>query len=298
MKNYVLTLILIGSLMILLPVLTIYATNTPIGTVSQTPTVSEADTKKDIMDEETLIGIMAKEIPNTNELEALKADAVAIRTYMARRILGLQSKGAIVGYTRDEMIELWGKDNFYDTYALYKEAVDETKCEIMMYNNVPIEAVFHKASSGKTRSAKDAYNEDIPYLQSVDSVKDTITNQKEISYKDATALIKNKYPDYKGETVQNQIQVISKDDAGYVNSVQVGNITLTGDEVRSLFGLQSAAFKIYFKDNSLLFDIKGEGSGIGLSLNGANELAKAGMGYEDILKLYFTGVDLEEYELQ
>lgn len=301
MKDIFRMLIGVAGCLFLLPIFIVYLTGTPVGTyLEETNSVEISKENQDIMNEETLVGILAKEIPYTYEIEALKAQAVVERTYMARRILGIQKQGAIVGYTLEEMKNLWGEEQYKTIYNTYKKAVEATKGKLILYDNQPIEALYHEASSGRTRDGKSIYQKDIPYLKSVESAVDKISHQVELSKEEAISIIKEKYPILvtDASTLEKAIQIISKDEAGYVDAIQVGNITLTGEEVRKMFELPSCAFKIYHTDKTLIFDIRGSGSGIGLSQNGANELAKQGMLYEDILKYYYADISIESYEVQ
>ncbi len=301
MKDAFKMLICVGSCMFLLPIFIVYLTHTPVGVSHQaTSQIEERQEEKDIINEETLIGILAKEVPYTYELEALKAQAVVERTYMARRILGIQKQGAIVGYTEEEMKVLWGEENYQRIYNKYKEAVEATRGKIIVYNNQPIEALYHKSSSGRTRDGKSIYKQEIPYLKSVESSVDMITEQVKWNKEEMILKIKEKYPDLvaEAEHLESQIQIVSKDQAGYVDAIQIGNITLTGEALKTMLELPSCAFKIYNAEEELIFDVKGSGTGIGLSQNGANELAKQGMLYEDIIKHYYTGISIEDYEVQ
>lgn len=301
MKTYLQMFIFIGGCFILLPIFVIHINHLDLEEVrkeNKTEIVAKAQ-MEDIMDEKTLIGILAKEIPYTYELEAIKAQAVVERTYMARRILGIQNKGAIIGYTTEELKVLWGEH--YDMYyKLYQRAVEETRGKLILYNQKPIEALYHVASSGKTRDAKEVYQKDIPYLKSVDSKLDRVIQQFEYRKEDIIEKIKEKYPSLAIEPkqLQDQIQIVDRDEAEYVMLLQIGNVTLRGEEFKEILDLPSTAFKIYNKEDALIFDVKGIGSGIGLSQNGANELAKQGMDYEQIIKSYYKDVELGEYEYQ
>lgn len=302
MKKYIQMMICVGSCMFLLPIFIVYISGVEVGQQGDTKVMYEEKgiEQEDIMSEETLVGILAKEIPYTYELEAIKVQATVVRSYMARRILGIQNKGAIVGYTIDEMKELWGEERYESIYTIYKEAIEATKGELILYNNQPIEALYHEASSGRTRDAKSVYKVEIPYLKSVDSSIDKISEQVKYTKEEVVTRIKEKYSNLivSAGTLENQIQIVAKDEAGYVSVVQIGNITLTGEEVKTILELPSCAFKIYNSEESLIFDVKGVGTGIGLSQNGANELAKQGMSYKDIIKYYYTDITIENYEVQ
>lgn len=303
MKEYFRSAVFIGLSLFLIPVIVVYASGYDTGKLLKTiESARQEEANKealDIISEETLIGILAKEIPYTYELEAIKVQAVVTRTYMGRRILGIQSKGVLKGYTVDEMKELW-QENYDKNYAIYKAAVQSTYYEMIFYDNQPIEALYHSASSGKTRDAASIYNKEIPYLKSVESEVDRISKQVRLTKEKTAALIKEKYPELIVDvpTLENQIQIVEKDEADYVKSIQIGNITLKGEELKTLLELPSSCFKVYVSGEELIFDVRGIGQGIGLSQNGANELAKQGMGYKDIIKHYYTGVTIDKYDIQ
>ena len=301
MKEYLKSAVLIGVCLFLIPLLVVYASGYDSGELLRAVqgTAGEEGTPKDIINEETLIGILAKEMPYNYEGEAIKVQAVVTRTYMARRILGIQSKGALTGYSIEEMQALWDKD-YEKIYNIYKQAVESTYYEMIFYDNSPIEALYHAASSGRTRDAQSIYNKDIPYLKGVDSKVDFISKQVRVSKEKVAELIKEQYPELivEASTLENQIQIVEKDDADYVKSLQVGNITMGGEEFKEMLNLPSSCFKIYASGDELIFDVKGIGQGIGLSQNGANELAKQGMNYKDIIKHYYTDVTIEKYDVQ
>ena len=303
MKQYFQMVIFIGSSLIVLPLLVLLISGIPIGAKNsdelQQVELTMQQKKDDIMEEETLIGILAKEIPYTYEKEAIKAQAVVERTYMARRILGIQNKGGIVGYTVEEMKGLWG-DSYDKNYSIYKQAVEETKGKLILFNKQPIEALYHKASSGRTRDAKEVYGIDVPYLKGVDSHVDAISKQITYTKKEVRSRLLDEYESFavEEEELAQQIQIVEKDDAGYVKMLQIGNITIKGEDFRKLLELPSCAFKIYESKDKLIFDIRGIGNGVGLSQNGANELAKQGEEYEQILHAYYTEIEIGDYEFQ
>lgn len=301
MKTYLKIFICVGSSFLLLPILIIHICGVEVGSVaSDTQVAITKPLDEDIIQEETLIGILAKEIPYTYEPEALKAQAIVERTYMARRILGIQKQGAIVGYTVEEMKVLWGDDKYHEIYDTYREAVGATRKQLIMYDNKPIEALYHEASSGQTRDAKSIYKQEVPYLKSVESKVDEVSKQVTLKKTDMAKKLIEAYPNLVVEAgiLEQQIQIAKKDEAGYILALQIGNITMTGESVKAILGLPSCAFKIYHSEDEIIFDVRGIGDGIGLSLNGANELAKQGMTCEEILHYYYTDVTIEEYEVQ
>ena len=253
---------------------------------------------KDIIQEEVLVGILAKQIPSTYEVQAIKAQALISRTYMARRILGIERNGALKGYSVDEMKELWGSD-YDEIYDIYKEAIVDTCNEVIVYKNNIIEPLYHKSSSGVTRDGSALYHREIPYLKSVESLVDKVSKQIMMPRKDLTNRLKDEYKELViiADNIEDQIQIVEKDTGGYVVSLQIGNLIIDGEEFRKLINLPSACFEIYVADNRIIFDVRGQGSGIGLSQNGSNELAKKGMNYKEIIQYYYTGIEIQKREM-
>lgn len=300
MKKLIYMTLCIGGCFLLLPIFIVQISKVEVGGKEITLMTKEVEAEtEDIIDELTLVGLLAKEIPYETSPEAIKAQAIVMRTYMARRILGIEKNGAIVGLSEEEMRLLWGKD--YDTiYTIYKEAVDATKNQLILYDNKPIEALYHKASSGFTRDASSVYKKEIPYLKSVESRVDSVTNQMKCSKREIVSCLTETYPSLiaDADKLETQIQIVSRDKGDYVNTLQIGNITISGEAFRTLLNLPSAAFKIYDSGDSLIFDVKGDGIGVGLSLNGANILATEGKTCEEIIHTYYTDVSIETYEVQ
>jgi stage II sporulation protein D len=301
MKGFLKVICFIGGALFLIPIMIVYAGGYQNENLLQQMTVQNQagqseDNKTSFIDQEKIIGVLAKEIPYTYEYETIKAQAVIIRTYLARRMLGIQNKGELAAYTEGEMKELWG-ENYEHIYATYYEAVKDTQNEMIFYDDEPIEALYHKACGGRTRSAEDVYHVQIPYLQSVASEGDTVSKQMELQKKEIVAKLIEVYPEIMIDenTLENQIQIVERDGTEYIKNIQIGNVIINGEQFRKLLELPSSNFKIYDKNSKLIFDIKGEGSGVGVSQNGANELAKGGKLYKDILKHYYTDVTVENY---
>ena len=301
MKNFIKTIAFIGGCLFLIPFIIVYASGYQNGELLQEinrqkqQQAAEANNPS-LIDEEKLIGILAKEVPYNHEYEAVKAQAVVVRTYMARRVLGIQNKGELVGYTEEEMKKLWG-ENYNNIYKTYQQAVKETQNEIILYNDEPIEALYHEASGGKTRNAKVLYNVDIPYLKSVVSEGDRVSKQIKLSKSEMANQLREVYPDIViDETmIENQIQIVEKDEAEYIKSIQIGNAILKGEDFRTILGLPSSNFTIFSQGKYLIFDVKGIGHGVGLSQNGANELAKSGKTYQEIITYYYMDVTIQNY---
>lgn len=299
MKQLIKALCFVGTSLFLIPIIIIYGSGYNRQNVLaqiRAEQVSQTDEEETLLDESLIIPILAREMPYTYEYEAIKAQAVIIRTYMARRALGMQTKSELQGYTEEEMKQLW-QDEYESIYETYKDAVEETKDQLILYNGQPIQPLYHKSNGGLTRDAKDVYDVEVPYLVSVESQDITTNTQVKMSKSDIVTALRKKYTDLVADEkiLENQIQIIEKDEAGYIKSIQVGNVILNGEMFRTLLGLESSNFKIYLSGDHLIFDVVGSGIGVGLSQNGANELAKQGKDYNEILNCYYSGVEIKQY---
>lgn len=243
--------------------------------------------------EEYVAGVVAAEMPATFPEEALKAQAVAARTYQVRQMWAAGSESVLydVGQaflTTEEQKEKWGEN--YGLYAgKIRDAVQATAGEIMVYEGEPILAAFHAQSGGKTEAAENVWNNAVPYLQSVDSAEDRNAPNNETTVRLSMAEISRKL----GCKVDS-IAVLERSDAGYVTQVQVGDRHLTGRELRESLGLRSANFTVEKQGEAFVFTVWGYGHGAGMSQYGASFLAEKGMEYHEILEHYYTGIDFRK----
>lgn len=263
--------------------------------------------------EEYIAGVVAAEMPAEFELEALKSQAVAARTYAVKNMQifggsGLASRpGADVSsdyhesqawLSKEKLKERWGKN--YDVYwRKIERAVEETNGQVVTYNGELINAVFHSTSGEHTASAKEVWGFDYPYLVSVpckwDEKSPRYQERKEFALSDIEQLLG-------GETqvvaaVQNgsggAIQVIEKTDSGRIAQIRIGSKILQGLTVRDKLDLRSTNFNAEIRDGKMIFNTIGYGHGVGLCQYGANGMAKAGHDYRQIITTYYTGVALK-----
>lgn len=252
--------------------------------------------------EEYIKGVLAAEMPVSFPPEALKAQAVAARTYAVRTIdnadfpLNTDDIGQAF-ITKETMLKNWG-DNYDAYYKKISDAVDSTKGEVMEYNGEPILAVFHSTSAGETETAGNIWNYDLPYLVSAESEGDTYAPGYEVSAvftpSDIIAKIKEKYPEFSAEEngLFKSIVINSRSDAGYVTSVAVGNMSFTGKQLREALGLRSANFTVEDDNGSIVFITKGFGHGAGMSQYGAKYMAENGSDYKQILNHYYKDITI------
>ena len=261
-----------------------------------------------------LTGVVAAEMPATFENEALRAQAVAARTYTLYKMTVSPSSNhkenvctnsaCCKAYISvDKMRENWG-DKFDEYYNKIRSAVADTDGKCLVYDNEPILAVFHSSSAGKTENSGSVWLNNLPYLVSVDSPEgeaDVPNFRQSVTYSydefKSTVLAaygSAQFPDDRSAWITD----IEKDDTGRIKSVKIGGAALSGTQLRSLFSLRSSNVTFELSDSGVTMTTLGYGHGVGMSQYGANALAKTGKTYEDILLTYYTGVavaDMSEY---
>ena len=252
-----------------------------------------------------IIGVVAAEMPALYNLEALKAQAVASRTYsvnfMERAGVSDYAKITQAYINEIEMSERWG-EKYDEYYSKIAEAVLNTSKEIMVYEGEAIVAVFHAFSGGRTENSADVWKEDLPYLKSVPSEFDATANgfeqEKRFSGDEFITLLHEVYPDLvfdKGD-IADQIKINEYTEGGYVKSITIGNKIMSGTALRGILFLRSANFQVYRDKEQIVFVVKGYGHGAGMSQVGANYLAGEGYSYREILAHYYSGIEFVELE--
>ena len=257
--------------------------------------------------EEYIVGVLAGEMPISFELEALKAQAVASRSYALKRIEYNKEKeydvvDSVINqvYLDDNYLKEAWKDNYIENINKLKTAVLETKGEYLEYNNEVVEAFFFSTSSGKTENSEEVFSTEYPYLRSVESPYDKYApkyaSTLKISNKDFVSKLKSTYSDINisQNNLSSQIKILSRSDGGSIEKIKLGNKEITGRDVRNILNLNSANFEINFDDNSLDFVVKGYGHGVGMSQWGAQGMAEEGYKYYEILCHYYKDATIDD----
>lgn len=299
---------------------------TDLVTVSNTNQISDKTFKVLLKDKDEVVeipihdyicGVVAAEMSATSHIEALKAQAVAAYTYSIYKMEKILSnpdsipehKGAYVctdykhckAYlSKDDAKTKWGEKWFNKYYPRIEKAVSEVENKVILYNNKPINAVFHSMSSGKTEDAKDVWGTDIPYLKSVNSSFDKKAPLYEsvlfVSFEEFREKIFNNITDVNfQDDTKDYITDIKRSDTGSVISMKICGKEIKGTTFREIFSLRSTNFTIDLKKDGLLITVHGYGHGVGMSQYGANELAKQGKNYIEILKHYYKDVEISDY---
>lgn len=257
-------------------------------------TVQKEDREEKVSLNEYLVGVLAAQIPASYEMEALKAQAVLIRTYYFLH----EQEGAKQEYlTRGQLESLWGEE-LEARYKRLEQAVTDTGMEVMQYKQELAEPYFHAVSAGQTRAGGEIFSEkECAYLKQVSCEKDMqAANYVTIRTFTAEQLKEILGTYYEGagtellEKPQELFQNIRRDSAGYVLGIEVAGKGISGEVLKEQFGLPSAHVEIEDWEGGVRFVCKGLGHGIGMSLYGANELAKGGKGYKEILQYFFEDV--------
>lgn len=253
-----------------------------------------------------LLGVVRAEMPASFEIEALKAQAVAARTYTLYKMTGGGNHGETAdicvnpsccqAYVPKEQAAANWKDAAEEYEKKVETAVKETDGQAILYEGTPILAAFHSSSSGMTRSAGEVWVNDLPYLQAVSSLEsgDKVPNyhsRVEISRTDFINKMKGTWPeaDFSGPS-ESWLSKATADEAGNVVSLEVGGVLVKGSALRNALGLRSACFKWEIQEETVIFYVTGYGHGVGLSQYGANQMAENGAAYEEILTHYYTDV--------
>lgn len=260
-----------------------------------------------------LWGVVAAEMPASFEPEALKAQTVAARTYtlskMERTVESHPDADVCTDITccqayidPADAAANWGENaqTYTDKIAA---AVADTDGMAALFQGQPIQAVFFSSAAGRTVDAVEVWGNAVPYLTSVDSPEgDEVPNYHStvtVPLDEFKSKLLAQYPqaDLSGEPAGWFANLVPNS-AGGVETVDIGGVTVGGGSLRTLFGLRSTSFTVSASADGVTFSVTGYGHGVGMSQYGANALAKEGKTYDEILKWYYTGIDVAPYTPQ
>lgn len=259
--------------------------------------------------DEYLCNVVSAEMPATFEQEALKAQAIVARTYTIYKILNKKHDNADIcddstccqaWISKDDRLAKWEENQRESNWQKICSAVNETSGKIITYENKPIDAFFHSNSGGITEVPVNVWGgTGYPYLQSVEtSGENTYTqyaSEVTLSQEELINKLKEKYSDISIDfTNSEDIKILEYTESTRVKTVKFGNHEISGVEARTLFGLKSTNFEISRDGNNIKFSVKGYGHGVGMSQTGADCMAKNGSRAEEIIKHFYTGVEITE----
>lgn len=192
----------------------------------------------------------------------------------------------------------WDESSRQKNWDKITMAVDSTKGKVITYEGKPIDAFFHSNSGGKTETVSNVWGgSDLPYLQSVQTAGEEGYTQYESEVQftkdELIDKIKTKYPEIElNLDEENNVQIIEYTNSGRVKTIKFGKVQMAGTEARTLLGLKSTNFTFEINDNKIKFKVLGYGHGVGMSQTGADSMAKSGSKAEDIIKHFYSGVEI------
>ena len=269
--------------------------------------------------EEYLTAVVAAEMPATFHEEALKAQAVAARSYTLNKM-------AAQGYdeeqpphygadictdiyhckaftTKEQARNNWGEARFLEYWEKIENAVYLTDGEVVCFEEEPISAVFHSTSPGRTEDAKNIWGNEVAYLKGVDSPGDANSPQYNSVLRISSADFRERVEAMAGplnwqENPKEWVGTLQPSQSGTVLEIVIADQRFTGVQMREAFNLRSAAFNLHYEEGEFIFSVTGYGHGVGMSQYGAQYMAVQGAPYAEILKWYYTGTTIKNMNQQ
>lgn len=249
--------------------------------------------------EQYVASVVASEMPVDFEEEALKAQAVAARTYIVHHLQQQDEDDSVIKDTTehqvyksdDELKEGWGEDYHWKMDKV-STAVLATEGEIITYDEEPITPTFFSMSNGYTEDAENYWGNALPYLKSVESKWE----EAHPDFEEQNVFTFGELQEKLGVSLHEGGDIalsLSRTDSNRVNELQINDTTFSGKEIREKLALRSSDFSIEQYPDHFVFTTKGFGHGVGMSQHGANGMAEEGRSYEDILHHYYQDVDID-----
>ena len=256
-------------------------------------TVSVEGTERRMALSDYLCGVLMGEMPGSFPLEALKAQAVAARTYTLQRL----EAGGALSDDPAECQAFCDPDQAGTKYGeqadavmeKLRRAVEETDGQVMIYDGTLITATYFSCSGGRTESAQAVWGSSVPYLLSVDGPgeedADSFESRMELTRSELMERL---------EIPDTEIREITYTEGGGVETMTIGGRSFSGVELRQRLGLRSTNVRIDISGDTVTVDVKGFGHRVGMSQYGAKAMAERGQSYREILAWYYTGAELTE----
>lgn len=318
MKRFIFTLLIIILSTLLIPIITVTLSGKTKPTENSSDTPEPASTVNVYIKNEDRVvtmdtsqylkEVVSAEMPADFFPEALKAQAVAARTYLLNRKNAGPTdmhKGADI-CTDSTHCKAWiseeKRKESWDSAApqnweKISNAVDSTDGIVITYEGKLISAVFHSTSSGHTENAQDVWGGNVPYLVSVASTGDRespkFNSEKICSVQEFKSICQKNLEGL--DWSKGLFSDLSRSEAGGIISLNLGGVTVKGTKFRTMFSLRSTNIDIKEENGNIIMAVRGYGHGVGMSQYGANYLAAQGKDYTEILKTYYTGVEIQHF---
>jgi stage II sporulation protein D len=262
--------------------------------------------------DEYLYGVVSAEIPASFDIEAIKAQAIVARTYTIYKIKNNDNKHGEAGLcdsstccqawiSKEDRLAKWEESQRQHYWDKIVSSVESTKGKVIKYNGDVICAFFHSNSGGMTEIPVNVWGGDeYPYLQAVqtsgEDAYSQYSSEVELTKQEVIDKIKSTHSDIVIDfSKQDEIKILEYTEGSRIKTIKFGNVNLSGVEARTIFGLRSTNFTVEIIGDKIKFKVIGYGHGVGMSQTGADALAKEGKNYEQIIKHYYTGVEVENY---
>ena len=261
--------------------------------------------------EEYLKGVVASEMPAEFNIEALKAQVITARTFLLYRLKKYpngQPEHMDASVCTGTHCQVWSskeeliashQEGWYEKYwGKIEEAVKSTRGQILTYEGKIIEPLFHSTSGGRTENSEDVFSASVPYLRSVESPYESeapkLHDSVKITVNDFIGKVESVYGDLdiSQDNLDEKIQLGEVSEGGKIKTIFIDNTEITGREMRSLFNLNSTNFSFIQSGNEIEIVTTGYGHGVGMSQWGADGMANEGFNYKEILKHYYTGIEI------
>lgn len=263
--------------------------------------------------EEYIKGVVSGEMPVSFNIEALKSQAIAARTFAVANMVSYGGGGykkypgadvssdvdCQVWISKEDRFKAWNSKDADANWKKIQKAVDDTKGMILTYNGQIAGAIkYHSSSGGKTEDSINVFGYSKPYLTSVESPYEktapVFQSKVVLSRNDFIKKIKSMSPENKisNKNIAGSVKILGYTDGGRVKEIKIGNKVFTGIDIRWGMGLKSAAFSIAIDKKNVTFSVRGYGHGVGMSQWGANEMGKRGKKYSEILEHYYKGTKI------
>lgn len=273
---------------------------------SRTITMTDGDSVQTLLLSDYLTGVVLAEMPASFEVEALKAQAVAARTFCLRQAAaGKHADADVCGsgsccqqYTSLDSV----RQKLGESYEVYlqkvRRAVADTDGLVLRYNGVLIDAVYFSCSGGRTESAAAVWGGEVPYLQPVNSPGEEMSSR----YADTVLVDEQQFRQkileeapsaHLDGSAAGWFGAVKRTNGGGVDSMEIGGVELSGTKLRSLFTLRSTNFTVSVTQQGIEFDTLGNGHRVGMSQYGAQAMAEAGSSFQEILKHYYSGIQID-----
>lgn len=258
---------------------------------------SASDDIENVPLEQYVASVVASEMPVEFETEALKAQAVAARTYIVQHLQHQEDEEAVIKDTTEHQVykneeELkagWGKDYHWKMDKVMT-AVLETEGEIITYEEEPITPTFFSMSNGYTEDAENYWGNALPYLKSVESKWE----EAHPDFIEQNIFTIAELQEKLDITLHGDVDLsLSRTDSNRVHELHINDTTFSGKDIREKLALRSNDFSIEQQQDHFIFTTKGFGHGVGMSQHGANGMAEEGKSYRDILHHYYQDIDID-----